>query len=125
MKTKKGGYILLFVLFALSMVGTAVLLLARGSNSLTFESNRTYRQLCVRNLLASGRAWAQAESAKGALTAGQVAQLETDSSAVAGGQLTVTVLAAGQVRIEAAAMRGGQTLRSQEVYAIGASGQSP
>lgn len=119
MKTKKGGYILVFVLFALSMVATAVLLLARGSNSLSFESNRTHREFCVRNLLASGRAWAQAQSAKGALTAGQVAQLETDSSGLAEGKLTVTVVAPDQVRIEAhprRSMRDADSPVGQEPY---------
>lgn len=125
MKARNGGYILLFVLFALTIVATAVLLLSRGSSSLTFESDRTYRELRVRNLLASGRSWVQVQSEKGPLTTGQITQLGTDASALTGEELTVTVLAADRVRIQAAAARVGHTLRREEVFAISNSGQSP
>ena len=118
MKATRRGYTLLFAVVAISLAGLAILLLARAGTNLTFEGNRMYREACVRNLLASGKAWAQAQIARGGVEAERTVELDAAALGVTGGTLKVTAVPAGEIRIEAMCRRGGQTLRKEAAFAM-------
>jgi hypothetical protein len=58
-KIRQNGFVLLLVIIAIALVGTATCVLAGGANIMLFQSDTVYLQACERNLMASGLAWAK------------------------------------------------------------------
>jgi hypothetical protein len=58
-KIRQNGFVLLLVITAIALVGTATYVLAGGTNTMLFQSDTVYLQACERNLMASGLAWAK------------------------------------------------------------------
>jgi len=58
-KIRQNGFVLLLVITAIALVGTASYILAGGANTMLFQSDTVYLQACERNLRASGLAWAK------------------------------------------------------------------
>jgi hypothetical protein len=58
-KIRQNGFVLVLVIIAIALVGTATYVLAGGTNTMLFQSDTVYLQACERNLRASGLAWAK------------------------------------------------------------------
>ena len=57
--SKNKGFVLLLVIMLIAMIGIIVSVLTEASNTMVFQSNKTYLRACERNLIASGLAWSK------------------------------------------------------------------
>jgi hypothetical protein len=58
-KTKPGGFILLFVVVILALIGMYMIVLVSDANIFGFQADRAYLEACQQNLTASGLNWAK------------------------------------------------------------------
>lgn len=102
---RKPGFALVIVIALIALSTTAIALLAAGSSQLAQATRRAYVQACVRNLRASGQAWAcqqvraaqsfhtirSGESPSAPDARGKTTGLDVSALAGAGGALTVII----------------------------------
>ena len=93
---------LVFVIAILAVIGMYMIVLARDANTIVFQTERAYMEVCGANMVASGRAWVQTN---GDMAAGTT-ELDTSEFGVRNSALCIT-----QISDE----RGGQQaeVRSQ------------
>ena len=88
----RGGFVFILTVVAISLIGTAVFLLSVGSRDMLFGADRAYVEAGVRNLTASGRAWAQRRTPEERPAAEtEEVELATDELNVPGASLRVAV----------------------------------
>ena len=58
-KTKPNGFVMLFVIVILALIGMYMIVLASDANIFGFQADRAYLEACQQNLTASGLAWAK------------------------------------------------------------------
>jgi hypothetical protein len=58
-RKKHNGFVLIFVITTLVLMGAMIALLGSMSQKFVFETNQAYLEACSRNLSASGLAWAK------------------------------------------------------------------
>jgi hypothetical protein len=58
-KTKPNGFIMLFVVVILALIGTYMIILTSDANIFGFQADRAYLEACQQNLTASGLNWAK------------------------------------------------------------------
>jgi hypothetical protein len=63
--TRQRGFILIFVIMALIIVGIATFVLTDGANTMLFHADAAYLRAVERNLIASGLAWANEQVSGG------------------------------------------------------------
>jgi hypothetical protein len=124
MKNEKNkGFILMLIVMLIALIGIIVSLLTEASNTMVFQSNKTYLQACERNLIASGLAWSKINLKKeSGEIPGEMIELDVTELNIRGSSLTVNLNPADtrpQVRIRTSCSRGRQTLTSDRTYTIG------
>ncbi len=58
-KTKPGGFILLFIVVILALIGLYMIILTSDASIFGFQADRAYLEACQQNLIASGLNWAK------------------------------------------------------------------
>ena len=124
MKNEKNkGFTLMLVVMLIALIGIVVSLLTEASNTMIFQSNKTYLQACERNLIASGLAWSKINIKKeSGDISGKVIELDVTELNIHGSSLNVNlsspVETRPEVRIRTSCSRGRQTLTSDNTYII-------
>ena len=113
----------MLIVMLIALIGIIVSLLTETSNTMVFQSNKTYLQACERNLIASGLAWSKINLKKeSGEIPGEMIELDVTELNIRGSSLTVNLNPADtrpQVRIRTSCSRGRQTLTSDRTYTIG------
>ncbi|MBN1508400.1 MAG: hypothetical protein JW955_16240 [Sedimentisphaerales bacterium] len=122
MKTRNNkGFLLTLAIVALALMGTIMLVLAAGANTMLFQADTAYLQAVQRNLTSSGLAWAQVHISPDA-AAGELVELNTEVFDAPNAVLTVKVAQAqadqATVRISTTCSKGRRTLNAAHDYII-------
>lgn len=122
-KRRDNGFILLLVVTLIALIGIVMSFLTSASNTMLFQSNKTYLQACERNLIASGMAWSKINFEKESRDiSGKMIELDVTELNIRGSGLTVNVSSSTetrpQVQIRTSCSRGRQTLTSDRTYTI-------
>jgi hypothetical protein len=118
-----GGFVLVFVIVAIIIIGIEMFVLAGMANTMQYQSHRAYLKACERNLQASGLAWARKSTLKHSdASPGQTIKLDVSEMDIIGSALEVTIAEGtdeeSNVRIHTSCSRGRQTLKSSGTYTI-------
>jgi hypothetical protein len=124
MKNRKNkGFILMLIVMLIALIGIIVSLLTEASNTMLFQSNKTYLQACERNLIASGLTWSKINLQK---ESGDIPdtmiELDVTEMNIRGSSLAVNLSSQAetrpQARIKTSCSRGRKTLTSDNTYII-------
>jgi type II secretory pathway component PulK len=122
-KRKNKGFVLLLVILLIALIGIIISILTEASNTMVFQSNKTYLQACQRNLIASGLAWSKINLQKDSgETSGKMIELDVTELNIRGSSLNVHLNpdeTSPKVQIRTSCSRGRQTLTSDRTYKIG------
>jgi uncharacterized membrane protein (Fun14 family) len=120
-KTRQNGFVLIFVIVVLALIGMYMIVLTGDSNTIIFQTNRAYLEACKQNLTASGLIWAK-KNVDNTKPATGVFELDAAAMNIRGVVLNVTVSPgknrALQVRITASCSRARQTVTSSREFNI-------
>jgi hypothetical protein len=122
-KIRQNGFVLLLVIIAIAMVGTATYVLADGSNTMLFQSDTVYLQACERNLTASGLAWAKQNiKNRNQGSFNKMIELDTANLGIRDSSLNVFISISqdkqAEVRINTSCSRARQTFKRNNRYII-------
>lgn len=121
-RQRQKGFILVFVIVAIILIGVEMFVLAGMANTMQYQSHRAYLKACERNLIASGLAWARQNTQKSpGEISGQMIELDVSELDILSSVLEVTLGADGdasKVRIQTSCSRGRQTLKDGGTYKI-------
>ena len=122
-KTRQNGFIMIYVIVSIALIGAVMFVLTDDSNTMLFQSDRAYLRAVQRNLAASGLAWARHSiKTQRTETFNKPVELDITSLNIRGSTLTVTIDAAAdqkpQVQIDASCTRARRTLTSRDKYQI-------
>jgi len=119
---RQKGFILVFVIVAIILIGVEMFVLAGMANTMQYQSHRAYLKACERNLIASGLVWAKQNTQKSSgENYGKTIELDVSELNILGSALEVTLGADGDVsnvRIQTSCNRGRQTLKGDGTYKI-------
>jgi len=100
-RLRNRGFVLLFVIVAITLVGVTMFVLAIGADTMMFQSDTAYLQAVERNLTASGSAWSrQNVRGRSPETFGRTVSLDLADMNIRGSSLTVAVGAPTDNRVE-------------------------
>jgi len=122
-KIRQNGFVLLLVIIAIAMVGTATYVLADGSNTMLFQSDTVYLQACERNLTASGLAWAKQNiKNRNQGSFNKMIELDTANLGIRDSSLNVFISISqdkqAEVRINTSCSRASRTFKRNNRYII-------
>ena len=122
-KIRQNGFVLLLVIIAIAMVGTATYVLADGSNTMLFQSDTVYLQACERNLRASGLAWAKQNiKNRNQGSFNKMIELDTANLGIRDSSLNVFISTSqdkqAEVQINTSCSRARQTFKRDNRYII-------
>lgn len=122
-KIRQNGFVLLLVITAIAMVGTATYVLAGGSNTMLFQSDTVYLQACERNLTASGLAWAKQNiKNRNQGSFNRMIELDTANLNIRGSRLNLFISISrnkqAEVQINTSCSRARRTFRRDNRYII-------
>ena len=120
-KTKSNGFILLFVVVILALIGLYMIVLVSDANIFGFQADRAYLEACQQNLTASGLNWAKKNVDTSKTAIGPI-ELGTSGmgikNAVLRVKLTTGEKGKSQVEIETSCSKARQRLSSVKKLAI-------
>ena len=58
-RTRQNGFVFIFVVMVIALIGTEIFVLTGVANTMLFETDTAYLRACQRNLVISGLAWAK------------------------------------------------------------------
>jgi len=122
-KQRQRGFVLIFVIMAIIIIGIEMFALSDIANTMQFQSQNVYLKACRRNLLASGLLWAKENTRnKSSEIFDKTVQLDVSNLNILASALDVTVSIASdeevEVRINTSCSRGRQTLKGTGNYRI-------
>jgi hypothetical protein len=120
-KIRQNGYIMVFVIVILALIGIYMVVLTGDANTFLFQADHAYLKACEQNLTASGLAWVKKniDSTKIPISA-----FELDAAAmnIRGAVISINVSpgekGASQVQINTSCSRARQTLTSARKFTI-------
>lgn len=117
-RTSHSGFVLLYVLAIVALVGGMALVLLNVSTTMAFETRHAYADACAHNLAASGAAWARH---RGPRPAGAAAvEKALDVASLAGPDAALRVrLTGAEASIIASCRQGRLTVTRQRRHALG------
>lgn len=122
--TRQNGFVMVFVIISLIVVGVLMYVLADDSNTMLFQSDAAYLRAVQRNLTASGLAWAR-HNIRNESTEAFNKSVELDVSSLntrGSSTLSVTIDVAPnqkpQAQIDTSCTRKRRTLTSLNKYAV-------
>jgi len=122
-KSGQKGFVLIFVIMVIAIIGIEMFVLADIANTMQFQSQNAYLKACERNLLASGLLWANENTReKSGEIFGKTIQLDVSRLNIRASALDVTMSIASdeeaEVQINTSCSRGRQTLKGTGKYRI-------
>jgi Tfp pilus assembly protein PilX len=122
-KQRQCGFVLIFVIMAIIVIGIEMFALSGIANTMQFQSQNAYLKACRRNLLASGLLWANGNTReKGREIFDKTIQLDVSKLNIRASALDVTMSIASdeeaEVQINTSCSRGRQTLKGAGKYRI-------
>jgi hypothetical protein len=122
-KIRQNGFVLLLVIMAIALVGTATCVLAGGANIMLFQSDTVYLQACERNLMASGLAWAKQNiKNRNQGSFNKMVELDTANLGIRGSSLNVFISISrdkqAEVQINTSCSRARRTFKRDNRYMI-------
>lgn len=122
-KIKQNGFVLLLVITAIALVGTASYILADGTNTMLFQSDTAYLQACERNLRASGLAWAKQNiKNRNQGSFNRMIELDTANLGIRDSSLNIFISISqdkqAEVQINTSCSRARQTCKHNNRYVI-------
>jgi len=124
MKTqRRRGFVLIFVIIAIIIIGLEMFALSDIANTMQFQSQNAYLKACRRNLLASGLLWANENiQDKSSEIFDKTIQLDVSKLNIRDSALDVTTSILSdkeaEVRINTSCGRGRQTLKGTGKYKV-------
>jgi len=120
--TRERGFILLFVVMAMIVVGIATFVLTGGANTMLFHADRAFLHAVERNLIASGLAWAGEKAAGRDVRIGEPVDLDVTAVGCREARLAVQFLEVRSgkavVRITASCRKGRCALDTSRGFRI-------
>lgn len=120
-KTRQNGFVLVFVIVVLALIGMYMIVLTSDANTLLFQADRAYLEACEQNLTASGLAWAKKNIDNTKPSTGAF-ELDATAMHIRGAVISVNVSpgkkGASQVRVSTSCSRARQTLTSARKFTI-------
>lgn len=122
-KQRQRGFVLIFVIMAIVVIGIEMFALSGIANTMQFQSQNAYLKACRRNLLASGLLWANENTReKSSEIFDKTIQLDVSKLNIRASALDVTMSIASdeeaEVQINTSCSRGRQTLKGAGKYRI-------
>jgi hypothetical protein len=95
------GFVLLFVIVAIALIGVITIVLTAGSDTMMFQADTAYLQATECNLMASGSAWARLNvRGKSPDSFNRTVSLDLTNMNIRGSSLTIAVGAPTDNRVE-------------------------
>jgi hypothetical protein len=120
-KTKPNGFIMLFVVVILALIGMYMIVLASDANIFGFQADRAYLEACQQNLTASGLVWAKKNVGTSKTAIGPI-ELDTSDMRIKNAalrvKLTVGEKGKSQVEINTSCSKARQRLSSVKKFTI-------
>ena len=121
--TGQNGFVMVFVIISLTIVGVLMYVLADDSNTMLFQSDAAYLRAAQRNLIASGLAWARNSiESQNAEAFNKPIELDVADLGIGDVSLRVTIDVAAnqkpQAQIGTSCTRKRRTLTSRDTYAL-------
>jgi hypothetical protein len=120
-KTRNSGFVMLFVICILALIGMYMIVLASEANIFGFQADRSYLEACRQNLTASGLNWAKKNADTSKTAIGPI-ELDTSGMGIKNSALRVKLTAPekgkSQVEIETSCSKARQRLSSVKKFAI-------
>ena len=120
-KTRPNGFIMLFVIVILALIGMYMIVLASDANIFLFQADRAYLEACQQNLLASGLNWAKKNVGTSKTAIGPI-ELDTSDMRIKNAVLRVKLTAGekgkSQVEINASCSKARQRLSSVKKFTL-------
>jgi hypothetical protein len=122
-KIRQNGFVLVLVIIAIALVGTATYVLAGGTNTMLFQSDTVYLQACERNLRASGLAWAKQNiKNRNQGSFNRMIELDTANLGIRGSSLNVFISISqdkqAEVQINTSCSRASRTFKHDNRYIV-------
>lgn len=123
MRTREPGFVLIYVVTALALVGVAMSVLGGTTDTMLFQTDTALLEAVERDLVASGLAWAREQlSRRREAAVGEVFEPDTTAFGATTSRLRVTITNVGQdvalVRLETACTKGRRTLTNAHHYEV-------
>jgi hypothetical protein len=120
-RRRQGGFVLIFVIFAFSVISLYMIVLTGNSNTFLFQADRAYLYACRDNLIASGLAWSK-KNVNALKTAAGAVELDTSEMNVKTATLSIAASrgqkGTAQVEINTSCSRGRQTISSKKKFTV-------
>jgi len=122
--SRHNGFILIFVIVAIALIGAMMTVLTTSANKIMFQSDTAYLQACERNLVASGLTWAKQNiKNESKENFNRTIELDVTSMSISGATLSVNIATPidrqAQVQIITSCTRIRRTLKHDEKYRVG------
>jgi hypothetical protein len=111
----RNGFVMLFVIAVLGLIGIYMIILASESNAIIFQADRAYLEACRQNLTSSGLAWAKKNVNA---PAGDVSLDTADMNIKKAALNVVLQKKSPQIEISTSCSRGRQTLNSTRKFTL-------
>ena len=120
-KTRPNGFIMLFVIVILALIGIYMIVLASDANIFLFQADRAYLEACQQNLTASGLNWAKKNVGTSKTAIGPI-ELDTSDMRIKNAVLRVKLTAGekgkSQVEINTSCSKARQRLSSVKKFTL-------
>jgi hypothetical protein len=120
-KTKPNGFIMLFVVVILALIGMYMIVLVSDANIFGFQADRAYLEACQQNLAASGLNWANKNVGTSKTAIGPI-ELDTSDMGIKNAVLRVKFAAGekgkSQVEINTSCSKARQRLSSVKKFTL-------
>jgi hypothetical protein len=111
----RNGFVMLFVIAILGLIGIYMIILAGESNALIFQADNAYLEACRQNLTASGLAWAK----KNVNVPPSDVSLDTADMNIKKAALNVALQKkSSQIEITTSCTRGRQTINTTRKFTL-------
>ena len=111
----RNGFVMLFVIAILGLIGIYMIILAGESNAIIFQADSAYLEACRQNLTASGLAWAKKNVNA---QAGDVSLDTADMNIKKAALNLVLQKKSSQIEISTSCTRGRQTINTTRKFTL-------
>lgn len=122
-KIKQTGFVLVLVIIAIALVGTATYVLVGGANAMLFQSDTVYLQACERSLTASGLVWAKQNiKNRNQKSFNRIIELDTTNLNICDSSLNIFIRISpnkqAEVQINTSCSRARRTFKHDNKYIV-------
>jgi len=119
---RRKGFVLIFIVLLIAVVGAEMFVLTGISNRMLFDSNTAHLEALERNLSAAGLGWARHAATQNTEAFGRTVELDVTSMRASGAALSVTLGVPKdktlEVEVNTMCRRGPRTLKRSHRYIL-------